>query len=215
MERSEIALLIPAHNESASIRAVVEKAKAFGTVIVCDDGSSDKTSEIAQAAGAKVVRLSENRGYEGALQRAFEEAASGPFKIAVTLDADGQHEPGIISNFVKAIQDGADVAVGKRTKTQRPAESVFSFFTRVRYGISDPLCGMKAYRMNLFRDYGCFDSYRSVGTELFLFAAQKGYSIKEIDIPVKERRDEPRFGSGLRPNLKILRALVLSAGKFF
>ncbi|MEO6923291.1 MAG: glycosyltransferase family 2 protein, partial [Bryocella sp.] len=171
MDRSRVAIVIPAWNESATIADVVRSARAYGLPIVVDDGSTDETAALAREAGAEVISHEQNRGYDGALNSGFQRASELECEIIVTADADGQHDPMLITKFVDAIDRGADVVIGIRSRKQRFAEHLFALYTRIRYGIEDPLCGMKAYRKFVYDALGHFDSHGLVGTELALFAA--------------------------------------------
>jgi glycosyltransferase involved in cell wall biosynthesis len=206
MERSELAIIIPAFNEEASIGQVVAQAVAFGTVIVVDDASTDKTPSVAKEHGAVVVSHSFNRGYDRALDSGFAKAASLGCRYAVTLDADGQHDPTWIKRFAEHLVD-YDLVLGVRPRKQRVSESLFGAFTRLLYGIRDPLCGLKGYRMELYVELGHFDSYESIGTELALYGLRKGRRYVEIDVPIRERRGTPKFGRTLSANYRILRAM--------
>jgi glycosyltransferase involved in cell wall biosynthesis len=210
MDRSRVGIVIPALNESASIAAVIRAASRFGVLVVVDDGSTDATGELAATNGAVVVRHEKNRGYDGALNSGFTKAADIGCEIIVTVDADGQHDPSLIQRFVKAIDEGADVVVGVRSRKQRFAEHLFSLYSRVRYGIRDPLCGMKAYRTAVYTQRGHFDSCQSVGTELMTFAAKNNFRIAEVEFQVRERVGRSRFGHILSGNYKIMRAMLLT-----
>ena len=207
MDGSGVALVIPALNESASIGPVVQKARRFGTVIVVDDGSTDDTGGIARTFGAEVVRHTKNLGYDAALQSGFERAAALGATSVITLDADGQHNPELIEKFILQLQQGADLVLGVRNTRPRFAEHVFAWYTRWFYGIHDPLCGMKGYRMEIYHQRGCFDSHQSIGTELMLFAARRGYRIVQLPFIVGERQGLPRFGRLFSANLRIMKAL--------
>jgi len=128
----------------------------------------------------------------------------------VTLDADGQHDPNLLPHILHLLEKGADVVIGVRSRYARPAEVIFAFVTRLRYGILDPLCGLKAYRASVYAARGCIDSYGSIGTELALFAAVRGMHVEQVNFVVKNRADSPRFGFAWRANFRILRALALS-----
>ena len=215
MDRSRVGLVIPALNESVSIGSVVAGASQYGTVIVVDDGSTDGTGEIASLAGAQVVVHSTNRGYDAAINSGFARAASLGCEVVITLDADGQHDPHLIAKFIEMIESGVQLVVGVRSERQRLTEHLFAWYTRFRFGIEDPLCGMKAYRIAIYNGLGHFDSYSSVGTELMLYAATHGYSIRQVRFQVRDRVGGPsRFGTILRGNYRILRALVISIFKF-
>ena len=130
------------------------------------------------------------------------------FKYIITFDADDQHDPKMITNFLNSLKNGNNVVCGMRNRKQRFAENIFSLYTNFRWGIKDPLCGMKGYAINLYRDLGHFDSYKSIGTELLLFALVQKYNFDQIPIVVNERKDYSRFGSSIKVNLKIIISLL-------
>lgn len=210
MERHRVAIVIPAFNESGTIFSVVRAAQRFGQCIVVDDGSSDDTAAIANEAGASVVVHARNAGYDSALNSGFAKAAELGCEVIVTLDADGQHDPSILAKLLAHVEGGASLVVGVRHRKQRLAEHIFGWYTMAKYGLSDPLCGLKAYRIEIYKARGHFDSYGSIGTELMLFAARGGYRIERVEFVARDRIDRPRFASTLSANLKILRALCMS-----
>jgi len=202
-------IVVPAFNEANTIVAVVEKAMQFGTVIVVDDGSTDDTAVKALGAGAIVVSHHGNRGYDCALESGFARAADLDCEFVITMDADGQHNPQLLTLFVDELKNGlADVVIGVRNRRQRLAEHLFALVSTVVWGIRDPLCGMKAYRMHVYRSRGHFDSYGSIGTELAIYAARKGYRISQIPFVTRERIDQPRFDRAIRANWRIFIAMI-------
>ena len=212
MDRSRIGLVIPALNEASSIEPVVAKAKAYGIPIVVDDGSTDDTANLARTAGATVVSHPVNLGYDKALDTGFKKAAELDCEVVITLDADGQHSPEIILQFINEIEKGYDLVVGKRPNFQRIGEAIFSLYSRARFRIYDPLCGMKAYRIKLYKQLGHFDSYESIGTELTIYAARNNFKVKQLDIPVLPREGTSKFGNQLKGNYKIIKALIKTFG---
>jgi glycosyltransferase involved in cell wall biosynthesis len=210
MARPRIGVVIPALNEEQSIADVVLRARDFGTVIVVDDGSNDGTGARALAAGAEVVRHECNQGYDAALNSGFARAADIGCASVVTLDADGQHDPMLLRQFIDALDGQATLVVGVRDRFQRFAERLFAWVAHLRWNIRDPLCGMKAYQMTIYRELGHFDSYKSIGTELAIFAATRGCPIIEIPIRTRERIGVPRFGRRIVGNWRIVRSLILS-----
>jgi glycosyltransferase involved in cell wall biosynthesis len=208
VDRSRIGIVIPAFNESKTIAVVVSNALMFGTPIVVDDGSSDTTGETAHSAGASVVHHSTNRGYDCALNSGFARAADLDCKYIISIDADGQHDAAIIGSFVQALDCGADVVIGIRDRFQRTAERLFAYTAVVLWEIQDPLCGMKGYTTQLYKELGHFDSYDSIGTELAIYAARHGKRIAQIPIKTRPRLDAPRFGNKFRSNARIMRSLV-------
>jgi len=107
---------IPAFNEEKTIGAIVEKSLQYADkVIVCNDGSTDKTEEKAKEKGAIIINHKKNLGYGAAIITLFEEARKQNAEIMITLDGDGQHDPAEISNLVKALTENkVDVVIGSR-----------------------------------------------------------------------------------------------------
>jgi len=213
MDRHRIGIVIPALNESSTIKGVVEAAKVYGIPIVVDDGSNDNTADIAEKSEAIVIVHTQNHGYDFSLNSGFKKAAELEVDIIITMDADGQHNPSLIQSFVDMITAGDDVVIGIRNERQRFSEYLFSWYTNIFFGIKDPLCGMKAYRRTVYESLGYFDSYESVGTELMIFAAKNRFNIGQIFITVREREGLSRFGQMLSGNVKILNAMLFSMWK--
>lgn len=207
MDGSRIAILIPAHREAETIGAVVTAAGAYGDVIVIDDASPDDTSARAEAAGAIVLRNAANRGYEGALNRAFEKARELGYEWAVTMDADGEHDPAVLADFCALlVEQGIPLVLGVRPRKQRISEVIMGYYIKTRYGIDDILCGMKGYRMSLVAEHGGFDLSNSIGTELAIDAVRRGNPFRQVPVRGKPRQDAPRFGRRLLANWRIFRA---------
>lgn len=98
---------IPAYNEEKTIAKVVVQAKRCADqVVVCDDGSTDMTGEIAEGLGAKVIRHSKNLGYGVAIQSLFGKARELGADVMVTLDGDGQHDPSDIPVLIEPVLEG-------------------------------------------------------------------------------------------------------------
>jgi hypothetical protein len=128
--------------------------------------------------------------------------------IVVTFDADGQHDASILDQIIQPLaRNQADIVIGIRPRTARFGEALFGFYTRMRYGVSDILCGLKGYRIDLYKSRGHFDSYGSIGTELALAALAGGARKAIVRVPIHARGGRPRFGQGLKANWRILRAM--------
>jgi glycosyltransferase involved in cell wall biosynthesis len=210
LDNSEIAIVIPAWNEAATIKPVVESVQPFGTVVVVNDASSDDTPKLAEQAGAVVVSHSQNRGYDGALNTGFAKADELGVRYIITYDADGQHDPENLPKIIEYLTQGAHLVVGRRPERARIAEKLFAFITWTAYGVRDPLCGLKGYDIKLYHDAGFFDNCNSIGTQLTIHACRnsKKYTIKQLPIIIHSRIDQPRFGWGIKPNLRILKAMI-------
>ena len=208
MVRSKVAIIIPAFNEEETITKVVKEASKFGKVIVINDGSSDKTGEKAKRSGAILQIHKVNLGYDAALNTGFKKAVKLKFNFIITLDADGQHEPKLLKKFISLLNTDVSTILGVRNKKARLAEYIFGFYTNYRYGIIDPLCGLKAYRVKDFKSMQFFNSYKSIGTELMLRNISLGNKFKQVHFNVKERKGRARFGNSILANLKIIQSLI-------
>jgi glycosyltransferase involved in cell wall biosynthesis len=123
MQRRPIVIvaIIPAYQEAPRVGAVVAGAKAHLPILVVDDGSTDDTAAVAEAAGATVLRRRPNQGKGAALRAGFRWALDSGFEAVLTLDADGQHDPAEIPAFLAArARTGADLIVGWRDFGRMP-----------------------------------------------------------------------------------------------
>lgn len=209
MGRPRVAIVIPAFNEEKTITKVVKAANKFGKSIVVNDGSKDNTGKKAKSSGAIVFEHKINLGYDAALNTGFKKAAILKFDYIVTLDADGQHDPKLIKKFIDLLKTGESIVLGVRNKKARLAEHFFGFYTNYRYGVKDPLCGLKGYKVKKYKSIKYFDSYNSIGTELMLRIISSRENFKQVYFNVKKRDDKARFGSSIMVNLKILRSLLI------
>ncbi|HKY60519.1 MAG TPA: glycosyltransferase family 2 protein [Gemmatimonadota bacterium] len=132
---------MPAHDEEPRIGAVVHGALRHLPVIVVDDGSADATARVAEAAGAKVLRRSPNQGKGAALRTGFRLALAEGVDAAVTLDADGQHDPAEIPKLVAAFETGRPELVigcrdfGAMPPLRRLANTLGSLVLRLALGV--------------------------------------------------------------------------------
>jgi len=193
---------IPAYNEEKTIAKVVLRARKYvDKVIVCDDGSTDMTAEIAEALGAEVIRHKRNMGYGAAIGSLFEKAREDDPDIMITLDADGQHNPDDIPELIKPIVDGeADVVIGSRFLTQE-AEiptyrkigiKVINWIMRAKAKkISDTQSGYRAYSKKALQLIKPAEMGMGVSTEILLKAEQNNLKIKEIPIKIFYRVERP------------------------
>lgn len=115
-----ILALIPAFNESKRIAGVITRVQQFLPVLVVDDGSTDATAETASGSGAEVITQHPNRGKGAALLEGFRYAYEKGYGAVLTLDADGQHDPGEIPLFLQELKNGGDLVIGKRDFKKMP-----------------------------------------------------------------------------------------------
>ena len=116
MTAKKTLVAIPAWNEQESIADVIAKVgehRPDADILVVNDGSTDQTAQVAQAAGATVVSLPFNVGVGGAMRTAFLYAQRGGYQAMVQVEADGQHDPADLDRVLNGLAD-ADVVVGTR-----------------------------------------------------------------------------------------------------
>ena len=210
MVGTKLAIIIPALNEESTIQAVISSVSLYGQIIVIDDGSIDNTAHQAALSGAIVFSHKKNLGYDKALNTGFKIAKEEGYKFVITMDADGQHDPNIISKIKMLLIDGYDLVLTSRNYKQRLSEYIFSYYTNLRWAIKDPLSGLKGYRISLYSSLGHFDSYGSIGTELMIYGLRNSFKVTQIETFLKPRKGLSRFGKNLKTNYQILRAIFLS-----
>lgn len=114
--RSRILIVMPAFNEEATIVRVIDEVRArvpHADVLVVNDGSSDRTSELAHATGAMVADLPFNLGVGGAMRTGYRYALDTGYRAVVQIDSDGQHDPSSVDELVAGLAD-ADLVIGAR-----------------------------------------------------------------------------------------------------
>jgi glycosyltransferase involved in cell wall biosynthesis len=117
----DIIAVIPAYQAAPTLDAVVRQTLEHLPVLVVDDGSTDGTSSVADLAGAEVLRQDPNQGKGAALRRGFAHALENGAQAVLTLDADGQHDPGCALDFLEAWRSrGAPLIIGRRDFSQMP-----------------------------------------------------------------------------------------------
>lgn len=116
-DKKKVAVLICAYNEEKHIRKVVESAKKqIKDVIVVNDGSKDGTLKQLKKTKADIVSYSKNKGKGHALITGFKHARKKGYDYLILMDADGQHDPAELGKFIKAIDKGYDLVIGRRKK---------------------------------------------------------------------------------------------------
>ena len=200
---SAITVIIPAYNEERFIGSVVLKTLQHAdTVIVVDDGSSDATAEIAEAAGAIVVRHGYNRGKGVALNTGFRKAREFKPDVVVTIDADGQHVPGELAAVIMPVIEGrADIVIGSRYLEQTsdvPHHRVWGHraFNAISTGVSgvsvsDSQSGFRAFSPRALRMLSFNSNSFSVESEMQLLAREHRLLVSEVPITI-HYHDKPK-----------------------
>ncbi|MBA4394376.1 MAG: glycosyltransferase family 2 protein [Desulfobacca sp.] len=224
------AIVIPVFNHERQVRAVVEKALLLGQpVIVVDDGSTDTTSQVlGSITGITVIRHKKNLGKGASLISGFSEA-SRLASWAVTLDADGQHNPEDIPALVRAIPEGQrPIIIGKRSGmeqdhvpwTSQWGRKFSNFWVWASCGkwFSDSQSGFRVYPLPETLNLKAQTRRYQFEVEIVVLAAWSGQSILEVPVqviygPGKERISHFRPGLDFWRNSKTFSRLI--AARFF
>lgn len=186
----EIIALIPAYNEVAYIANVVAGALKHVPTVVVDDGSTDKTGAAAALAGAKVLVHQVNQGKGKALVTGFDYAVERGVDAAITIDADGQHDPDEIPLFIKAYRSGmGDLIIGQRDFSQMPAKNQFGNRTgtwllskAMGRPIPDNQSGYRLHSREVMRTVRPASSRFEAEVEILLRAQMAGFRIAWVPI---------------------------------
>ena len=193
---TRIVAIIPAYNEEDALADVIAKTSQYvDEVIIVDDGSIDRTAEVAIEAGAKLIRHSTNLGKGEALKSGFE--AIDDDSIIVTIDGDGQHNPDEIPAIIKPIiEDGADLVNGSRYMNgpeentpayRRVGQKVLDIATNISAGIkvTDSQSGFRAFSPRTKGVFRFKDTGFGIESEMLVDAAEAGLKIVEVPITVR------------------------------
>ena len=208
MSALRVLIIIPAHNEEASLPGTLAEVRAKApeaSVLVVDDGSRDATAAAARAAGIPVVRHSVNLGVGGALQTGFRWAVERGFDVGVQLDADGQHDPAYLETLLEPVRAGrCDVAIGSRYVTQtgyraplhrRLGMVMFSGVVRLALGqrISDTTSGFRAYTRPVMLI--CQHEFPKdfPDAPLLISLSRHGFRLEEVAVEMRERKAGESF----------------------
>ena len=199
------AIVIPAYNEELSLGKTLKKIPTNLSdkmeIVVIDDGSIDNTSIIANKYNVNLLKHSRNRGNGAAVKTGLNFCKNKKYDIAVILDADGQHNPMYLSDFIKPIvEDNVDFVIGNRFKyyyRMNPYKKFCSklmtafYFLLLRKKISDPTNGYRALSSKLINRIE-FESEYSLTQEM-LFKIIPKYNFMEIPIIVEKREHGKSF----------------------
>jgi glycosyltransferase involved in cell wall biosynthesis len=233
IERSSCLAVVPAYNEAATVAGVIEALRSKTPqldIVVIDDGSTDRTGDVAAAAGARVLRMPFNLGIGGAVQTGFKYADEHGYDYMVQVDGDGQHDPGEVAKLFAAIDgsEGADMICGSRFATttgyiapisRRTGIHVFAFLLSrlLRQPVTDPTSGFRLYNQRaiaLFaRDYP--HDYPEV--EAVLMLHHHRLTMREVPVRMFQRGGGiSSIGGSGKPfyyMVKVLLALFVGLGR--
>ena len=223
-QHQKIVVVVPAFNEERFIGSVVLKLKRFSVqVVVVDDGSSDGTAEIAEEAGAIVLRQRQNKGKGMALNAGFRYARDLNPDVIVILDADGQHLPEELPQIIRPVVDGqADIVIGSRylqNKSTTPlgrriGHGVINLVTSLSSGVlvSDSQSGYRAFSQKAYQCAHFYSNGFSVESEMQFLAQEYGLKVKEV--PITIRYTDPGKRSAVRQGLAVVDGILRMVGQY-
>jgi len=192
----KITIGIPAYNEEKNIAKIITKLKKItDSIIVCDDGSSDMTSEIAKNLGVIVISHKKNMGYGAAIRTIFEKSAEIGSDILVTFDADGQHRVEDISRVLRPLENSeADIVIGSRflgkqsnvPNYRKLGIKVITQVTNssIKTKLTDSQSGFRAYSKQVLSKISLSEIGMGISTEILIKASSGGLRITEVPITI-------------------------------
>lgn len=189
----KICVLIPTYNESRMIGQLVSRVKNDQfDVLVIDDGSKDRTAEIAKEKGARVIINERNMGKGASLKAGFNHALQSDYEAVVIMDGDGQHDPIDIRRFINAAKStGSDLIIGNRMVNagamppiRQATNRWMSNFISKACGqhIPDTQCGFRLIKRKLLKKIRLISSKYETESELLLRAGKERFKISSIPI---------------------------------
>ena len=211
MTRGNVVIFIPAYNEERTVGSAVLLAREYGEVYVVDDGSTDRTAEVAREAGARVISHASNMGYGAALKTALAAARRMDAGVFVFMDADGQHDAAEIPIVAAPVLEGkADLCQGSRflgkfvsaPVGRREGVALINKLTSAHNGKKevDAQCGFRAISKKAAGKLSISHADFAGGAEMVSSAQQAGLRIVEVPVHVRyfpEKNNPFAQGAGL------------------
>jgi glycosyltransferase involved in cell wall biosynthesis len=188
-------ILVPAFNEGDIIAEVIGEIHAVCdfTVLVIDDASTDNTIAQARQAGAKVVPLPAQLGAWGAIQTGLRYALSHDYEVAISMDADGQHEAASLGQLLEPVAKGtADVAIGACTRRGSQLRKIAWVMMKWTSGLTleDITSGFRVYNRTAIHELASWRAtlldYQDIGVLLLL--QSRNMQIADVEVPMLPRR---------------------------
>lgn len=196
MKQLKLTIGIPAFNEEKNIAKIITRLKKItNSIIVCDDGSTDMTLEIAESLGVIIVKHEKNRGYGAAINSIFQKAQEIKSDLLVTFDGDGQHQVEDIKNLIEPIKENtADIVIGSRflkkennvPNYRRIGIKIITKVTNasMQKKLTDSQSGFRAYNNKVLELISPSDVGMGISTEILIKASNKDLRITEVPIVI-------------------------------
>ena len=225
MKTPLISVIVPAFDEEANIGSVLDSIHGVLVqagfpyeIIVVNDGSSDKTSEVVKENNVVLVNHTKNLGKGAAIRTGLQRARGG---VVVTIDADGSHPPRDIPRLVYPLINGnVDAVIGSRFTNEHGKVSTselrllgnriinYAFLLLTRKRIADTQSGFRAYKREAFRKLSIRSSGFEAESEITLKMLKRGFSIKEVPIDCEPRDNGSSKVKSFKDGFKILKSIL-------
>jgi glycosyltransferase involved in cell wall biosynthesis len=221
---ARVLVVVPAHNEQESLGDTLDRIRAEmpdTDIVVVNDYSTDRTSEVARAHGALVVELPWNLGYGGAVQTGFKYAVAHDYDAVVQMDADGQHDPASARTVLAPVLAGeADVVIGSRFlgRADYPIPAARRLGMRL-FGViatavthqrfSDPTSGFQALHRRAV-EFFARDHYPSdfPDADTLILLSLAGFRVREVPVVMRARTAGTSMHSNLRAVYYVAKMLL-------
>lgn len=203
----DLAVLVPAYNEQKNLVSILKYKKKYNFFVI-DDCSTDGTINLLIKKNIKFIRNSNQLGYEKSLIKGFKYLIKKKFKYICTIDGDGEHPLNSIKKaYIEIKKNKADLIICNRNYKNRISENIISFFFLLRFGLKDPLSGMKIYDTTKLKIIINKISYENFLVDIIYFFKQKKFKVKNFQIKIKKKIGISKVGNTFLIQLKILKLL--------
>lgn len=224
LDLSGVVVVIPALDEEASLPLVLAELPEVGGVVVVDNGSRDRTAEVAREGGAEVV-LEPRRGYGSACQAGIRRARALGAEVLVILDADHSDHPEELPLLVGPIlRDQADMVLGDRTRLAEPG----SLFPQQRYGNAlatfliarvtghryADMGPFRAVRMSAVEAMGLVDENYGWNVEMQIKAVRLGLRVREVPVRYRKRIGVSKISGTVKGTLRAGAKIIYSTWRY-
>lgn len=198
-----LVILIPAHNELNNLKKILSNNLNF---FIIDDCSNDGTENYLKEKKINYLKNNSKLGYELSLLKGFSYILENFKEInsICTIDGDNEHPVNEIKNIKEYFDyQNLDILICNREKQNRILEKIFSILFKLRYGLKDPLSGMKFYRTSLLENILGKVTSNFFLVDLIYFSIKEKYKLKNYLIRTNQNLKNSKIGNNLKVNFKI------------
>jgi hypothetical protein len=199
----DLVILIPAYNEVKNLAKILKYKYNY---LIIDDGSNDSTVNLLKKNKINYIKNLTNIGYEKSLIKGFNYLKKKKFKYILTIDGDGEHPVNKIKKIYFLAKDKkTDLIICNRKYRSRILENLLSLFFQIRFGLKDPLSGMKMYYLPKIKNLINKIDNDSFLVDVIIMFIKKKNKIINYEIVTKKKFGESKIGYNFTVQLKILK----------